>query len=332
MEKPCRGAAAPALSIVVPVTGDVPALEATLVSVLENRPDDAEIVVALGCDYADPWNIGEEVRFVDAPRGGSLTACTNAGIATAAGRVIHVLAAGWQATPGWTDKPLAHFDRGGVAAVVPLVVTAADAAWIESAGIRTTRGGRRIVNGRGAAPTAERLPSPSAPTLEAGFWSADLLAACGGFATACGDMLADADMAAAIQCSGGRVVLEADAVVLAGPSTRTPGAFTAGLQAERLFWRSLAAAPMVPAILGHLGEIVRHAVATAPLSTAAMLAGRLAGLVHVGDHAARSRQLKAIRQEFDAPAEARTLRIDRGHAEPSPPHGEVHATPLRRSA
>lgn len=332
MEKPCRGAAAAALSIVVPVTGDIPALEATLVSILENRPRQAEIVVALGCDYDDPWNIREEVRFVDAPRDGGLTACANAGIAAATGRVVHVLAAGWRATEGWTDGPLARFAADGVLAVAPLVVAETDLKRIESAGIRTTRGGRRIVLGRGLPRTANRLPPPSAPVLEAGFWSAALLEACGGFATACGDTLADADMAAVITCAGGVVVTDPESVVLCGPAAASTGGFTAGLRAEKLFWRSLAAAPVVPALLAHGGEILRQAVTTAPLTTAAQLAGRLVGLLQVGDHAARSRQLAVLRSRSAVRPEARTLRIDQPHAEPAPPRRELHPVPLRRSA
>lgn len=43
-------AAAPRLSIVIPAVSSAEDLEQTLVSVLENRPDDCEIVVALGCE------------------------------------------------------------------------------------------------------------------------------------------------------------------------------------------------------------------------------------------------------------------------------------------
>ena len=189
MSMPSRAPTAPELSIVVPAAADVEALEETLVSVLEHRPIGSEVVVALGCDYDDPWNIREEVRFVQAPHGSSLTACTNIGIAAATGRVVHVLAAGWRATDGWADGPLAHFARGGVAAVVPLVV--ADDDRVVAAGIRTTRGGRRITVGAtsrsAAAFDASRTPRPSAPLLEAGFWAADLLAATAGFTTECGD-------------------------------------------------------------------------------------------------------------------------------------------------
>ena len=108
----------PRLSIVVPTLTDTAALEETLVSVLENRPDDCEIVVPLACEYADPWNIAEEVRFVQAPAGSSLVGCINLGVSSSRGEVINVLAAGWRATEGWTDRPLEHFDCDRVGAAV----------------------------------------------------------------------------------------------------------------------------------------------------------------------------------------------------------------------
>ena len=63
-----QSGASPRLSIVIPAA-DTAALEETLVSVLENRPADCEIIAALAVPYADPWNIGEEVRFMQAPPG-----------------------------------------------------------------------------------------------------------------------------------------------------------------------------------------------------------------------------------------------------------------------
>jgi hypothetical protein len=332
MQKPSRGPDGPELSIVVATPADVDALEETLVSVLENRPAGAEVVAALGCDYADPWNIRDEVRFIDAPRGAGLAACINAGVAAATGRVIHVLAAGWRATDGWTERPLAHFARGGVAAVVPLAVADADRNRVVSAGIRTTRGGRRLENGRGLSlAAASRFRRPAGPTLQAGFWSADLLAALGGFPTACGDALADADLAAAVACTGETVVLEPGSVVVAGVARGRNDAFTAGLAAEKLFWRSLAAGAVAPALVAHLWEIARHAVTTAPLGTVPMLLGRACGLLQIGGHVARARQLAALRERA-ADAAATTLRIDEGHEHPARPKSRTAPAPLRRSA
>jgi hypothetical protein len=334
MQVPCRGSSAAELAIVVAAPDDVAALEETLVSVLEHRPAGAEVVAALGCDYADPWNIRDEVRFVDAPRGAGLAACIQAGVAAARSRVIHVLAAGWRATAGWTEKPLAHFARGDVAAVVPMVVADADRERIVAAGIRTTRGGRRVVNGRGMpldSVAGNRVARPTAPVLEAGFWSADLLASGGGFPTACGDACADADMAAVIACAGGAVVLEPGSLVIGGAERVRPDGFTAGLQAEKLFWRSLAAGPVAPAVVAHAWEILRHAVVAAPLGTVPMLAGRLWGLMQFGGHLTRSRELAALREQATEAATT-TLRIDDAHDGLAPPRRQVAPAPLRRSA
>ena len=338
MAESLRAAGAPELSVVVPAPGDVAALEETLVSVLENRPPEAEVVVALGCEYADPWNIRDEVRFVQAPPGASLTACVNLGVAAAAGRVVHVLAAGWRATAGWTDEPLAHFSRGDVAAVVPLVVADGDGDRVIAAGVRATRGGRKIVTapaaGRSAVVDPARMPRPAAPLLEAGFWSADLLAACGGFSAACGDWLADADMAAVLACDGGEVVLEPASRVIGGSRRPRPSAFTAGLQAERLFWRSLAAQRLLPALVAHGAEVLRDAVAAAPLGTLPLIIGRLVGLLEFGGHTKRGRELASLqdRREPERADDTPTLRIDEAHRRLARPRRRSSAAPLKRSA
>ena len=59
----------PQLSIVVPVHGDAAAFESTLISVLENQPAASEVIVAHDGSYDDPFDLGEEVRFVSAGSG-----------------------------------------------------------------------------------------------------------------------------------------------------------------------------------------------------------------------------------------------------------------------
>lgn len=340
MVKSPGGPDCPLLSIVIPAPADTTALENTLVSVLENRPSDCEVVVALGCEYDDPWNIRDEVRFVHAPPGSSLVGCTNLGVAASAGRVVHILAAGWLATEGWTDAAVTRLSGGQVGAVVPLGVAAHDRDAIISAGIRRTLGGRRVpvVSERrplrsGSVGTLASRP-PMTPALEAGFWRADVLAAAGpGFSTACGDANADADIVADIRALGMDVVLEPMSRVVVGAERRGPSAFTAGLHAERLFWRSLSGTAIVPAVLFHVAEVVRHAVAVAPVGTLPMLAGRLAALMQFGSYVSRARQLDTLRrrsQREDGPT--RTVRMDEPHVSLSQPHQDISATPLKRSA
>lgn len=344
-----RSGPSPRLSIVIPAA-DAAALEDTLVSVLENRPADCEIIAALGMPYDDPWNIAEEVRFVQAPVGTGMVGRVNLGVASSRGAVVHVLAAGWKATEGWTDAAVSHFADPNVAAVVPVGVAANDRGRVVAAGIRRTAGGRSVV----AVPprSAERIESfrpetvapPVAPALEAGFWRADVLAR-GGFDSACGDALAAADMAALLTCAGETVVLQPESRVVWGPAAKRPTPFVAGMNAERLFWRSLPTHATLPAVVAHAFEIARHAVAVAPLGTLPMLAGRLMALVQFGSCLPRARELKALLRQAAQPKTASdlpgTLRIDAGHALPAGPKGrrwQAEETgpkvepPLRRSA
>ena len=48
---------------------------------------------------------------------------------------MHVLAAGWRATPFWTDVAVEHFNNEQVAAVVPLEVASDDSDRIVATGI-----------------------------------------------------------------------------------------------------------------------------------------------------------------------------------------------------
>jgi len=317
MTMPWRSIRAPRLTVVV-AAADVSALEETLVSVLENRSDECDVIVSLAAAYDDPWNIGEEVTFIDAPRGAGLVGCITAGVAAANGDVIHVLAAGWRATAGWTDAAMQHFSKPGVAAVVPLAVAEGDHSQPVSAGVRRTAGGRSMTV------VPRHVPG--------GFY----LLRDVGFSAACGDALASADMAAAVAALDGEVVLEPEARVIAGPIQRRDGGFLAGLRAERLFWRSLSCERLVPAVIAHAGEVMRHAAMTAPFGTLGTLAGRLAGLLEIGSSFTRNRQLAALRRQASgvnaADSLERTYRIDSPHDAITRPHADEPARDLRRSA
>jgi hypothetical protein len=326
--------AIPRLSIVIPMTTDVSDLEDTLVSVLENRPDESEIVVVLARPYADPWNIRDEVRFVQAPSNARLVSCVNLGIAASEAAVIHVLTAGWRATPGWTDAPLAILEAGDAGAVVPVVD---DAGRTVSTGVRCGRGGRRLAH----------ADDPMAPCLEVGFWRADVLDMAGnGFSLVCGDECADTDMAVTLDRIGCPVMVEPSSRVECGVERRRTNPFMAGLHAERLFWRSLAGESLLSGLPLHLYEVVRHSLARAPLGLVPAVAGRLVGLLQFGAYRQRYQQLQDLAAAAEG-GEERTIRIDGPHGSLGRPKvadgrgrpatadveqaGEP-ASPLRRSA
>lgn len=109
--------AIPQLSIVVPVTNDLAVFERSLISVLENVPEGSEIVVPHDGTYDDPYQLCDEVRFATADAS-DLPRLIAAGAEAARGRLVHVIAEGIRATPGWTEAAVEcfdeHFDCGAV--------------------------------------------------------------------------------------------------------------------------------------------------------------------------------------------------------------------------
>lgn len=166
----------PVLSIVVPYQGDDAAFEATLVSVLENRPRRCEVLVPHDGHYHDPFDLSDEVRFAIAPTD-DLPSLLLAAAAEANGRITHCLADGNQATRGWTEGAVDRFEEANLAAVAPqLLRPERHGCWslgwsrrgslmVET--VATARRNRR----------AGRSVAIDAPHLNASFWQTDVLRA-----------------------------------------------------------------------------------------------------------------------------------------------------------
>ncbi|MGB7323381.1 MAG: glycosyltransferase family A protein [Rubripirellula sp.] len=128
----------PRLSIVVPVGRDLATFEKTLISVLENRPEAAEILVCHDGQYDDPFELDGEVRFITGVSS-SVVDLVSAGARAANGRFVHVLAGGLLATEGWTDSAIEKFEIYDAGVVAPVIRSAHDqeilaAGWSDSAG------------------------------------------------------------------------------------------------------------------------------------------------------------------------------------------------------
>lgn len=343
--------ATPRLSIVIPAVTGAEALEETLLSVLENRPENCEVIVALACEYDDPWNLRDEVTFVRAPAAASTIGCVNLGISSAAGDVIHVLSAGWKATPGWTDLAIERFADPVIAAVIPLAVASDNHDRVVATGITYTRAGRRRLRVPAASRSSVTAVSLDiaalnrqkrghvfGPAIDAGFWRTEALATAGpGFAACCGETMADADLAVAIHAAGGETLLEPASLVISGPKKAKPaGRYSEGLHAERLFWRSVAGRSLLPLLVAHLFVVLRHAAVSLPLGTAPMLIGRLIGAMQFGSYGSRYRQLRSLqeaRRDADGGrSEVQLVRSDAGDPDLPRPRHLDRRSPLRRSA
>lgn len=317
----------PRLTIVIPCLGGAAEFDGALVSVLQNRPPDCEIIVAHREAYDDPYQLRDEVTFIHASDGTPID-LLNAALERASGEVVHFLGCGLQATDGWTTPALAHFDDPQVAAVAP-VVLAVDRETVLSAGIRWSLGGARSVvsDQRVTSPGSGRLRAKIlGPTLAAAFYRRDVLQALDGFDPAIGIDLADVGIALDLETLGKLHVSEPASQLIRPTGHHTPhaGEFGRSRDAERLFWRhrsrysaALATAlhPVICAI-----DTIR---AKAPLFS---ILGRMKALTEFGSvHGYHERLTEAsIRL-----AELETLRSKSRKPRPA---AKIEATAHRRAA
>lgn len=273
------------LSILIPYVGNPKLLEETLVSVLENRPDDSEVLVVLAQPYADPYDLGDEVRFLPTQGRTSLVGCLNLGFRMSRAEIVHVLLCGTEVSEGWTDRATFHFGDPRVACVAPLMIDSQDRSRVLAAGVDYRAGGQIRVLSR----SAEAVPEPTAvlgPHPAAAFYRKAAVECAGWLDAEVGDRLAMLDLALAFEHAGFRTILEPRCQVRLLPDAQDrSGAFRRALDAERFFWRWASSR-------GWFRSLALHAVAVAgegcralaSPSIVAWTAGRLLGCCAIGNH------------------------------------------------
>lgn len=302
----------PRLSIVIPCLGGAAEFDGTLVSVLQNRPLDCEVLVLHTERYNDPYALQGEVRFIEA-HNQTLTGLLNAALDVAVGEVLHIVGCGLETTEGWTAPALTHFDDPDVAAVSPVVLSGKDQS-VLAAGVRWSLGGARqiISDPRIAAPGSGRLRAKVlGPTLAAAFYRRDVLVAIGGFENALGDELADVAAALDLQSLGRLSVCEpASRLVQVHPSASVSAhGFASGRAAERLFWRHAGNGGVALALGLHPFSIGREAFGQAPsASMLTSLMGRAAAWFEFGAVRSHEQRLIEASRRLAELAELRTSR------------------------
>jgi hypothetical protein len=109
------------VSIIVPLRRDEKLFEETLLSILENQVDGCEVIAVHNGTYSDPFDLGDEVRFVVA-RSSNLVDLIRDAFPAAHGSVVHVLGTGLRATADWTTAAIDMFSDNNVAAAIPALV------------------------------------------------------------------------------------------------------------------------------------------------------------------------------------------------------------------
>lgn len=294
----------PRLSIIIPVLGEPQGLDDTLVSVLENRPTNCEVLVVHNQPYQDPYNLSDEVRFVEAHRNDGLAKCLNLAAAESHSPVVHIVTCGVEATPGWTDAAMRHFHDPQIASVAAVVVDRQNRRLAVSAGWGYRMEGAAWHFGQGV--FVDDLPSHRrdlrGPDTLAAFYRTSALEAVGGFSAWCGDALTAIDTALALRHAGFRNVLEPQCLAHIEPATISrESAFQHGLHAERLFWRWAAAHGMVASLVGHAALLAGQSVLglwrpSMPLQ----MAGRLAGMLSAPFAPCRPKPPESVSTEMPA--------------------------------
>ena len=221
----------PRLSILIPFLGNRDSLETTLASVLQNRPAGTEIIVALGREYDDPYDIDEEVRFLCVEGRRNPIEIVNEGFRACLAPIVHVLACGATVSEGWTDAAIAHFSDRRVASVAPVIADVDHPDRILAAGLEYLPGGvwRRRGRGLRVDGAGAHCSSSIGPSLEAGFYRRRLAdGAQGPFDPTLEQNAAEVDLGLRLKQAGHSTVVEAESLVcLAAPAPRRGGTFSA---------------------------------------------------------------------------------------------------------
>lgn len=324
----------PRLSIVIPVLGSTTLLEEGLVSVLQHRPDDCEVLVVLAGEYDDPYNLrDEDVRFVDAGGASDWLSIVNRGLAVAGGEIVHLLACGAEVQEGWADRALVHFDDAQIAAVTPLVLNAERRSHVLTAGVRFTAGGasKRCLANKPLTSVPTDTHESLGPSAIAAFYRTETLSRVGDQLDAqVGPALADVDLALRLRQAGYQAVLEPSSQIVLSASTLPSEA--AGKEhsrhLERLFWRHLAPAD-------RLASVARHALSVLGESIVGIFTGRVLQTLQGRCQGACDALFGKARYSAARPTPAndtpRSLRIDTAQRAARKRNTEA-SRPLRRSA
>ncbi len=283
------------LAIVIPFLGDSQRLEETLVSVLENRPADSEVLVVLCQPYGNPYHLEDEVRFVPGPDRPGWVRALNHGTAAANAPWIHVLCCGATVEEGWVEPALAHFQDGTIGAVAPLVADSALPGHISAGLYLDPQGAVRHWAVDPARPCAEVAPWPVGPHWAAAFYRKAAWEAAGRFAEDVGEGLAMLDFALTLSALGWRSVVEPQCVVRVAAGAQQ-SAFRRACEAERFYWR-WAGVCGPRRLASHARYVAADCLAgLSDLSLLARLAGRLVGLAGFRAGRRLRQRLWAIRQ------------------------------------
>ena len=300
------GTAVLQLSIVIPALGQLQLLEETLISVLANRPEDCEILVVLNGDYHDPYELSDEVRFIDAPLAADWAACANLGIARSRAPIVHLLAPGVEVEEGWVQPAMVCFADRRVAIVTPALIDQAQPQVVLLAGHTWSAGGTLADFGAGQ-PISHLAGSDRSaqlqvgPTVAAGFYrKRAVMELDEPFDSSLGT-LAPLETALQLRALGLRARCQLASQVIDKHGTLVDDAspFARGLVRERLFLRHAPPNQWPKALALHAVSVLVEMIGHLPTPARLLQSfGRAAAWLNFREHRRRYADLQALAREF----------------------------------
>ena len=180
----------PRLSIIIPHRHNDQRLESTILSVLENRPHDCEIIVVHDGNYTDPYDLADELLFVEGEAHENCLQLINAGVMAACSPVVCTLLDGVTVNGDWAESPLELLLDTEVAAVSVAASIQGDCAYGIDA--RSLGNSGDLQSGR---VELTRPKTSAGPQLSCGFYRRKVLLALGGWNARLELAVADIDLA-----------------------------------------------------------------------------------------------------------------------------------------
>lgn len=267
------------LSVIIPVVRTLARMEETLVSVLEHKPDDCNVIVVLDEAYPDPYGLAGEVTFLQAGPEVSLSQAINLGIEAAKTPLIHVLPAGSCVHAGWAESAMPHFQDSRIGAVIPVTLDLQHPDRILAAGMGYDSAGRLIYLQRGISLRDTQLchRTQVLPHFSGAIFRAASLHALHGADESVGERWVFADLGLRLLRAGAVTVLEPHCWVSSDPATEPASlGYAAARDAEAFFWRWCDRRSTT--LARHLALITRETLAAVPERQVwPSVAGRIAG-------------------------------------------------------
>ncbi len=186
------------LSIIIPHQQDDTKLETSLVSILENRPADCEIIVVHDGSYRDNYQIGDEARLLEFAASGT-TELLNAAVREANGESVVVILNGNTVLDGWADEALDLLEKDVSTSSVAVGTSFQDRRFAGITSLARCTAGSVM---RGAVADALGSVPYAGPTLNCGFYRRSTLLAIGGWNERLDTDSADVELAWLLQSVG----------------------------------------------------------------------------------------------------------------------------------